>query len=56
MILHYKAVIEVGLGALVRLVEAVEVAAYQGIVGVAVGYYYLEVTRVYYLAKIIRGY
>jgi len=56
MILYYKVVIEVGLGVSARPVEVVEVAAYQGIVGVVVGYYYLKVTRVYYLARIIRGY
>jgi len=32
------------------------VVAYQGIIGVVVGYYYLKVIRVYYLARIVRGY
>jgi len=32
------------------------VAAYQGIVGVAAGYHYLEVTKVHYLAKTAGGY
>ena len=56
MILYYKAVTEVGLEASVRLVEVVEVAAYQGIVKAVTGYYYLEVIRVYYLTKTVGGY
>jgi len=56
MILHYKAVIEVGLGVSARPVEAVEVVTYQGIVGVAAGHYHLEVIRVHYLTRITGGY
>jgi len=56
MILYYKVVIEVGLGVSVKLIKVVEVVTYQGIIGVIIGYYYLKVIRVYYLARTVRGY
>jgi len=56
MILHYKVVIKAGLRASARPVEAVEVTAYQGIVKAVTGHYHLEVIKVHYLTRTVRGY